>query len=116
VSRSLRGVTMRRLVLAMLVAAALILSSASAASATIHPIMLGWVCGAASGNPPGQTPNLTHSEQSTLRALIATGVLTFTAEGPVIDLTRPASKFFEFNPITDTGESNHPGFIHCTDL
>jgi hypothetical protein len=60
---------MRRLVLAMLIAAALFLSSASAASATIHPIMLGWVCGAASGNPPGQTPELTHADQSTLRAL-----------------------------------------------
>src|SRR5215216_3791279 len=91
VSRSLRGVTMRRLVLAMLVAAALFLSSASAASATIHPIMLGWVCGAASGNPPGQTPDptLTHAEQSSLRALQATGVLTFTDAGPVIDLTLP---------------------------
>ena len=107
---------MRRLVLAMLVAAALILSSASAASATIHPIMLGWVCGAASGNPPGQTPGLTHSDQSTLRALQATGVLTFTAAGPVIDLTRPASKFITFDPTTDTGESDHPGFIHCNDL
>jgi hypothetical protein len=107
---------MRRLVLAMLIAAALILSSASTASATIHPIMLGWVCGAASGNPPGQTPDLTHAEQSTLRALQATGVLTFTAEGPVIDLTRPASKFITFDPNTDTGESDHPGFIHCADL
>jgi hypothetical protein len=116
VSRSLRGVTMRRLVLAMLVGAALFLSSASAASATIHPIMLGWVCGAASGNPPGQTPGLTHSDQSTLRALQATGVLTFTDAGPVIDLTRPASKFIEFDPETDTGESDHPGFIHCNDL
>jgi hypothetical protein len=108
---------MRRLVLAMLVGAALFLSGASAASATIHPIMLGWVCGAASGDPPGQTPNLTHAEQSTLRALQATGVLTFTAEGEaVIDLTRPASKFITFDPATDTGTSDHPGFVHCNDL
>ena len=107
---------MRRLVLAMLMAAALILSSAPAASATIHPIMLGWVCGAASGNPPGQTPGGSHADQSTFRALVATGVLTFTAEGPVIDLTRPASKFITFDPNTDTGESDHPGFIHCADL
>jgi hypothetical protein len=62
--------------------------------------MLGWVCGAASGNPPGQTPGENHAEQSTLRALQATGVLTFTAEGPVIDLTRPASKFITFDPTT----------------
>ena len=107
---------MRRLVLAMLFTAALILSGASAASATIHPINLGWVCGAASGNPPGQTPGETHADQSTLRALQATGVLTFTAQGPVIDLTRPASKFITFDPTTDTGESDHPGFIHCNDL
>ena len=107
---------MRRLVLALLVAAALFLSSASAASATIHPIMLGWVCGAASGNPPGATPGETHADQSTLRALIATGVLTFTAEGPVIDLTRPASKFITFDPETDIGTSDHPGFVHCNDL
>jgi hypothetical protein len=107
---------MRRLVLAMLFAVALILSGASAASATIHPIMLGWVCGAASGNPPGATPGETHADQSTLRALVATGVLTFTAEGPVIDLTLPASKFITFDPTTDTGESDHPGFIHCADL
>jgi len=101
----------------MLVAAALILSSASTASATIHPIMLGWVCGAASGNPPGQTPGANHADQSTLRALQATGVLTFTAAGePVIDLTRPASKFITFDESTDTGESDHPGFIHCNDL
>lgn len=107
---------MRRLVLAMLFAVALVLSGASAASATIHPIMLGWVCGAASGNPPGATPGENHADQSTLRALQATGVLTFTAEGPVIDLTRPASKFITFDPTTDTGESDHPGYIHCSDL
>jgi hypothetical protein len=117
VSRSLRGVTMRRLVLAMLVAAALFLSSASAASATIHPIMLGWVCGAASGNPPGQTPGGSHADQSTFRALVATGVITFDAQGnPVIDLTRPASKFITFDPTTDTGTSDHPGYINCADL
>jgi hypothetical protein len=116
VSRSLKGVTMRRLVLTTLIAAALMLSGASTASATIHPIMLGWVCGAASGDPPGQTPGLTHADQSTLRALQATGVLTFTAEGPVIDLTRPASKFITFDETTDTGTSDHPGFVHCNDL
>ncbi len=96
--------------------AAAVVLPAPPASATIHPIMLGWVCGAASGNPPGQTPGENHAEQSTLRALQATGVLTFTAAGPVIDLTRPASKFITFDPNTDTGESDHPGFIHCADL
>ncbi len=106
----------RRLVLPVLLAGAVVLTTASTASATIHPIMLGWVCGAASGNPPGQTPGLTHSEQSTLRALQATGVLTFTASGPVVDLTRPASKFITFDPSTDTGTSDHPGYINCADL
>ena len=62
--------------------AAAVALPAPPASATIHPIMLGWVCGAASGNPPGQTPGENHAEQSTLRALQATGVLTFTAAGP----------------------------------
>ena len=101
----------------MLIAAALMLSGASTASATIHPIMLGWVCGAASGNPPGQTPGLTHADQSTLRALQATGVLTFNAQGEaIIDLTRPASKFITFDPATDTGTSDHPGYINCTDV
>ena len=101
----------------MLIAAALFVSGASAASATIHPIMLGWVCGAASGNPPGQTPGLTHADQSTLRALQATGVLTFNAQGEaIIDLTRPASKFITFDPATDTGTSDHPGYINCTDV
>jgi hypothetical protein len=91
-----------------------VLTTAAPASATIHPIMLGWVCGAASGDPPGQTPGMNHSDQSTLRALQATGVLTFTASGPVVDLTRPASKFITFDPATDTGTSDHPGYVNCT--
>jgi hypothetical protein len=51
-----------------------------------------------------------------LRALQATGVLTFTANGPVVDLTRPASKFITFDPTTDTGTSDHPGYINCSDI
>lgn len=108
---------MRKLVvLATMLAIAFTLSTAAVASATIHPIMLGWVCGAALGDPPGQTPGENHSDQSTLRALQATGVLTFTAAGPVIDLTRPAAKFITFDPVTETGTSDHPGYINCTDL
>jgi hypothetical protein len=57
---------------------------------------------------------MNHSDQSTLRALQATGVLTFTASGPVVDLTRPASKFITFDPATDTGTSDHPGYVNCT--
>ena len=106
---------MKRLsALAAVIFAAVALAGPSTASATIHPIMLGWVCGAASGDPPGQTPGENHSDQSTLRALQATGVLTFTASGPVIDLTRPASKFITFDPATETGTSDHPGYVNCT--
>jgi hypothetical protein len=106
----------RSFVLATLLAVSVVMGTGSTASATIHPIMLGWVCGAASGNPPGQTPGANHSAQSTLRALQATGVLTFTANGPVIDLTRPASKFITFDPTTDTGTSDHPGYINCSEI
>src|SRR6266511_5536022 len=97
---------MKRLIIAAIAAAGLF--AVPSAPATIHPIMLGWVCGAASGNPPGQTPGENHSDQSTLRALQATGVLTFTASGPVLDLTRPSSKFTTFDPATETGASDHP--------
>jgi len=92
----------------------LMLGSASQAAATIHPLMVGWVCGDASGDPPGQTPGLTHSDQSTLRAIQATGILTFTASGPVIDLTKPAAKFSSFDPSTETGTPSNQGALHCT--
>src|SRR5919201_6274449 len=86
---------------------------AAPASATIHPIMNGWVCGNASGDPPGQTPGENHSDQSTLRALQATGVLTFTSSGPVLDLSDPASKFSTFDPATETGTPTNPGAQNC---
>jgi len=105
---------MKRLILAVILVVPLFLTMASPASATIHPIMLGWVCGSTDGDPPGQTPGETHSDQSTLRALQATGVLTFTSSGPVVDLSRPASKFDTFDPITETGTSDHPGYVNCT--
>jgi hypothetical protein len=106
---------MLRLAVAAAVAA-LALVVTSPASATIHPIVPSFVCSSASfdvANPPGQTPGANHSDQSTLRALQATGVLTFTASGPVLDLTRPASKFTTFDPATDTGTSDHPSIEHC---
>jgi hypothetical protein len=101
------------LTLATAAAAGLVLSTAGTASAAIHPITVGWVCGMASGNPPGQTPGQRHADQSTFRALQATGVLTITANGPVIDLTRPAAKFFTFDPATETGTPSNPGAINC---
>jgi hypothetical protein len=76
--------------------------------------MLGWVCGSASGDPPGQTPGENHSDQSTLRALQATGVLTLTSGGPVLDLTAPPSKFTTFDHVTETGKSDSPAAANCT--
>ena len=104
---------MKRL-LAIGIAAAAALATAPSANATIHPIMNGWLCGNASGDPPGQTPGETHSVQSTLRALQATGVLTFTSSGPVVDTSVPASKFSTFDPVTETGTPSNPGAINCS--
>ena len=98
------------------VAATLALLAASPASATIHPIVASAECANASfdvADPPGQTPGANHSDQSTLRALQSTGVLTFTASGPVVDLTQPASKYTTFDPTTETGTSDHPGIVNC---
>jgi hypothetical protein len=92
-----------RILLAATVAAGAL---AAPAGATIHPIMLGWVCGNASGDPPGQTPGENHSDQSTLRALNATGVIS--------DLTLPPSKFTTFDPATETGTSDSPAAANCT--
>jgi hypothetical protein len=86
---------------------------APSAPATIHPIMVGWWCGNTSGDPPGQTPGENHSEQSTFRALQATGVLTLTEGGPVLDLTNPASKFSTFDVSTETGTPSNPGALNC---
>jgi hypothetical protein len=104
---------MKRLVAVGVVAIAA-LAAAPSANATIHPIMNGWVCGNTSGDPPGQTPGETHSDQSTLRALQATGVLTLTSSGPVLDLSDPASKFSTFDPVTETGTPSNPGAINCS--
>ena len=105
---------MKRVSLMFAVVLALMLGSGTPAAATIHPLMVGWVCGNASGDPPGQTPGMTHSDQSTLRAIQSTGILTFTASGPIIDLTVPASKFSSFNPATETGTPSNQGALHCT--
>jgi hypothetical protein len=95
-------------------AAGISIATAGTASATIHPIMNGWLCGNASGDPGGQTPGENHSDTSTLRALQATGVLTITSSGPVVDLSQPAAKFSSFDPVTETGTPSNPGGINCT--
>jgi hypothetical protein len=102
----------RRLILAAVGAAALAVPAS--ANATIHPLMLGWYCGNASGEPPGQTPGETHSDQSTFRALQATGVVTFTSSGDVVlDLNKPESKFSTFDVATETGTPSSPGALNC---
>jgi hypothetical protein len=105
-----------RLALGATAATLALFAAASPASATIHPIVASAECANAPfdvANPPGQTPGENHSDQSTLRALQSTGVLTFTGGGPVLDLTQPASKYTTFDPATETGTSDHPGLLNC---
>jgi hypothetical protein len=87
------------------------------ATATIHPLMVGWVCGSASGDPPGQTPEETHSDQSTFRALQATGVIIGvdpTTGLPIFDFNNPAIKFSTFTVVPEeTGTPSNPGAINC---
>ena len=90
---------------------------AASASATIHPLMVGWVCGNASGDPPGQSPGATHSAQSTFRALQATGVLIGVDPNtglPIFDFNNPAIKFSTFTVVPEeTGTPSNPGAINC---
>ena len=106
---------MRRLVLTMLIAAALFLSGASTASATIHPIMLGWVCGPPRAIHQGRRRARPMRTSPRCARLWQRGVLTFTAEGPVIDLTRPASSHHLRSDHRYRGVGS-PWFIHCNDL
>jgi hypothetical protein len=89
----------------------------ASATATIHPLMVGWVCGNASGEPPGQTPGQTHSAQSTFRALQATGVIIGidpTTGLPIFDFDNPAIKFSTFRVVPEeTGTPSNPGAINC---
>jgi hypothetical protein len=103
---------------AVLFAAAFAASAlASSAPATIHPLMVGWVCGSASGDPPGQTPGETHSAESTFRALLATGIVVGEdpATGlPLFDLSKPAAKFSSFVVVPEeTGTPSNPGALNC---
>jgi hypothetical protein len=74
---------------------------------------LGHVCGSASGNPPGQPHGKPHADQSTLRAVEAAGLLTFTSSGSALDTSVPASKFTTFDPETETGTPCNPGALKC---
>jgi hypothetical protein len=108
---------LRRPLAVLTVAIVATAASAASAPATIHPIMVGWVCGSASGDPPGQTPGETHSDQSTFRALQATGVIVGIdpATGlPIFDFDNPAIKFSSFTVVPEeTGTPSNPGAINC---
>jgi hypothetical protein len=103
-------------VLAFLAVAVAAAAFAASASATIHPLMVGWVCGNASGDPPGQTPGQMHSNTSTFRALQATGIIIgVDATGlPIFDYDNPAIKFSSFTVVPEeTGVPSNPGAINC---
>jgi hypothetical protein len=108
---------LRRLLAVLTVAIVATAASAGSATATIHPLMVGWVCGNASGDPPGQTPGETHSDQSTFRALQAAGVIVGIdpATGlPIFDYDNPAIKFSSFTVVpVETGTPSNPGAINC---
>jgi hypothetical protein len=104
-------------VAALLASASAALALASSTSATIHPLMVGWVCGQATGEPPGQTPGETHSDTSTFRALLATGIVVGedpVTQLPIFDLTRPAAKFSSFVVVpVETGTPSNQGALNC---
>jgi hypothetical protein len=108
---------MRKLFVVFVAALIAATAVAASASATIHPLMVGWVCGNASGEPPGQTPGETHSDQSTFRALQATGVIVGmdpTTGLPIFDFNNPAIKFSSFTVVPEEmGTPTNPGAINC---
>ncbi len=108
---------MKRRLAALAVVAAAAAALAAPSPATIHPLMVGWVCGNASGDPPGQTPGETHSDESTFRALQATGVLLGIDPEtglPIFDYDNPAIKFSSFTIVPEeTGTPSNPGAINC---
>jgi hypothetical protein len=113
-------ITERRSKVKRLVAAGVIVGAlfvAPSATATIHPLTVGWWCGNASGDPPGQTPpeesGVNHSAQSTFRALQATGVVTFTGGEPAFNPDLPPAKFSTFDVATETGTPSNPGALNC---
>ena len=108
---------MKKFLATLVVSLAAILVLAAPASATIHPLMVGWVCGNATGDPAGQTPGETHSDQSTFRALQATGIIIGIDPEtglPIFDYDNPAIKFSSFTVVPEeTGTPSNPGAINC---
>jgi hypothetical protein len=90
---------------------------AGSGTSTIHPLTVGWVCGNFSGDPPGQTPGENHSDNSTFRALQATGIVVGIdpATGlPIFDLSKAAAKFSSFTVVPEeTGTPTNQGALNC---
>ena len=125
---------MRRLSMALALAALLTASLAVPAQAAIHELVASWCSGQFRGlDPVGQTK---FGTQSFLRALQASGMYTIrfgeepdgTANPDAVtvdvDYSRPNSKFddagfyFSFTDAALTifiraGQPNHPAFDHC---
>ena len=100
------------------VAGVWVVAAPGPAGATIHPIVAS-ACASPQAEaqvdpqaPPGQTPDEQHSDQSTLRALQATGLLTLSETGEVLglDVTIPASKWSA--PFTP--DESFAAFANCT--
>jgi hypothetical protein len=119
---SKQGGTMRQALLLAAAACVAAVVFAGSGSATIHPLMVGWVCGNASGEPPGQTPDATrHSANSTFRALKAAGIVVGETADllPIFDLTRASAKFSEFTVVVtsegvvESGIPSNQGALNC---
>jgi len=104
---------MRRLAIVLCAVLGALVSAAPASA--IHPLAPAYFCAnppGGLGNPPGLEPGGTHSAQSTLRPLFATGILV-TFAPPTFDLTHPAAKLTTFNPMTGEATSDHPSIENC---
>jgi hypothetical protein len=126
--------------LACVLAAVAALATAKPSEAFIHE-MIGASCrfGGEDVEPPGQVPGGPSNGNSTIRALLATGVISSIVDTPTqrtinFDLSRPNAKFVSagfalripngagpgvdlvLNPLPTIDGSTFPAFIHCANL
>ena len=109
---------MRTFIVVALLALSMLLTSGSVAQATIHPIVASFCAKVALTNPnvldpPGQTPtnfNPATWDQSDLRALQATGVLTLIRDAN-------GNVSFAFDPtLPMVKDGSFPAFGSCRNL
>ena len=106
---------MRTFIVVALLALSMLLTSGSVAQATIHPIVASFCAKVAFTNPnvldpPGQTPNSATLDQSDLRALQATGVLTLIRDAN-------GNVSFAFDPtLPMVKDGSFPAFGSCRNL